>query len=312
MTTEKEWKADLYKALEPCPSYAQYAVTNNVFEVFERFTAAKDAEIGRLQKQTGTERTALGTYIQASTKEIADLKAENGRLREGVQGYVGFLQAELEYPEDDEAKMNLEMLLENAQALLSPADGGEQWVGDMDNTFDRWLRILKKTGEITVREDGVVPMKIQKVGGCYESRLFGSYDLADVVDWVSTRGGLEFLVPADGDERMSTCPNCGFEGESYCKAFGCSDGGGVDETEEQCRERLNTEARQKVVDAAKADEKPKKKTYLVQFFDGTGKEKGRAVSVAWSRFEAMIDHKAEFDPFLSWDATDVMELNVGR
>lgn len=56
-------------------------------------------------------------------KQVAAKDAEIKRLREGVQGYVGFLQAELEYPEDDEAKMNLEMLLENVQALLSPADG---------------------------------------------------------------------------------------------------------------------------------------------------------------------------------------------
>lgn len=73
MTTEKEWKAALYKALEPCPNHAQYAVTNNVFEVFERFTADKDAEIDRMDKKIGVIGTEFGTYAQSSTKEIARL-----------------------------------------------------------------------------------------------------------------------------------------------------------------------------------------------------------------------------------------------
>lgn len=116
----------------------------------------------------------------------------------------------------------IESLQTLVDTFLSPQDIPENstWVGDMSNSFDKWLRILKKDRKITIREDGGSPSWIWLTEGQYESDWFCDYTLNEVIDWVSTRGGLEFLSPIDAVEKtlfsedidtIGNCANCGVE-----------------------------------------------------------------------------------------------------
>jgi Lar family restriction alleviation protein len=182
--------------------------TIDVPELLDLYAAAKDAEIEK-----------RGGCIIEMGAERALLLAEVKRLREGI----GEANAAL-FPFTSSIRSAKNML----KVLLSPAepepptkaldDQKGIWIGDISNSFDKWLRILKKEGEITIREDGGEAFKIQKVGGGYESKSFESYDLNDVIDWMSTRAGLEFFYPnKDGlDENgLLPCPFCGGKAEIH-------------------------------------------------------------------------------------------------
>jgi len=74
--------------------------------------SALKSEIDRLEKHTGKVTTEFGTYIQTSGKEIAILKVDNERLREGIQKALGSKWAP-----------DIPFKLMELQSLLSPADG---------------------------------------------------------------------------------------------------------------------------------------------------------------------------------------------
>ena len=83
------------------------------------------------------------------------------------------------------------------------------------------------------------------------SRILGKNQIYEGFILVSPDTLGEFLSPADGPKigNGSALNELADEFQNEMQH-----GDGIEETEEQCRERLNTEARQKVVDAAKADE----------------------------------------------------------
>ena len=216
--------------------------------------AAKDAEIARLQievenlksYQQSLECDNFHANAHADTfeAEIAALKADNARMREGVATQVDRLHKlhnNSSTLSDDDCEW-LRSIAKELNALLSPADGGEQWIGDMSNeSFDKWLRILKKMGELTVREDGGTPFKIKSVDGLYTGADCVNDTLNDVIDWVSRHGGLEFLVPTyEGVKSICTkCEapieacECEFEDDYEANSHtrrSPADGDGVEET----------------------------------------------------------------------------------
>lgn len=118
---------------------------------------------------------AMDAYAAAKDEEISRLKAENEQL--------------IKMAQDSAAKEVIDKILEQRDWV---------WIGDMSNeSLDKWLRILKETGEITLRDDGGEPFKIWlNIGELrYESNWHHWHHLNFVIDWVSTRGGLEFLSP---------------------------------------------------------------------------------------------------------------------
>ena len=99
----------------------------------DKAVAAKNAEIAmlndvaELRKKSDLQLAAI--YAESEVGKIR-AEAENKRLREIADHYVGFLEAELKNPENDECKANLEFILERVKKLMdSPTDGGGKETG---------------------------------------------------------------------------------------------------------------------------------------------------------------------------------------
>lgn len=174
--------SEVSKAIEPLDVEMKDYI-RGAYKKVQAELAAKDAEIAGLQMQIRVEGAV-------NNREIT-------RLREGIQAAYKAQQGG-GFKIEDLALQSLQVG-EILQALLSPSEEPEkpaigadgEWIGDMDNTFDQWVRLLKSRS-LTVRDDGGNPFEIRRVGDVYESNPFSNYDLKDVIDWVSTHGGLEF------------------------------------------------------------------------------------------------------------------------
>lgn len=99
-----------------------------LMETSKRMLAAKDAEIDRLQKVTGVERTRLGEYITESRKERDALNAEIKRLREGIESHVKAMDSRHFTTWDNDAWYFADTIdrdVNKLKTLLSPADNSQ-------------------------------------------------------------------------------------------------------------------------------------------------------------------------------------------
>jgi Lar family restriction alleviation protein len=234
---------DLYAAAKD----AEIAALKTDAQHSRQIEAAQVAEVNRAKHALSMQLTNFKAKYSEMNAENDGLKSEIKRLRDGMKSLIRWVQDYNDYGvEHKEIIGEIEALLspaepekpplvchemtakENAEAagieFLDPEppkpapDENGIWIGDMTDSPDKWLRIIKKKGQITIREDGGSPFKIQSIGGFYESKSFEGYDLNDVMDWMSTRAGLEFFYPnKDGlDENgLLPCPFCGGKAEIH-------------------------------------------------------------------------------------------------
>lgn len=135
----------LHHAMSGVPSFAQDKLTDNLFEVFERFTAAKDAEIRNLKSlnaalesdnannsmnlehlssQLSDKEAHFIEHAKSEAQVIEDLRycnrvlqAEIDRMREGIARYVADMDAPIENTSTDHRSYKDRLV-----SLLSPAD----------------------------------------------------------------------------------------------------------------------------------------------------------------------------------------------